>query len=195
MLALNKYDEGSALPPQQERVRRDQAQARQRQRATDRVPAPPGTNHESGIIRIAFSTAKSGTQARARASHTAAFPARHSDQAITLYLREIGQVPRLTPAEELELLGRIRKGDRRARERLIKAKLRLVVKISREYENIGLPLLDLISEGNLGLLKAVERFDPAKDTDFSACSAWWIKQAIKRALASQSRTVSQPARR
>src|SRR4029077_3274175 len=85
-----------------------------------------------------------------------------SDTAIKLYLREIGLVKLLTPQEEIELAARIKKGDKKAREQMIKANLRLVVKIARDYEGIGLPLLDLISEGNIGLMKAVERFDPAK---------------------------------
>ena len=83
------------------------------------------------------------------------------DTAIKLYLREIGQVKLLTPQEEIELAARIKRGDKKAREQMIKANLRLVVKIARDYEGIGLPLLDLISEGNIGLMKAVERFDPA----------------------------------
>src|SRR5271170_3435210 len=84
-----------------------------------------------------------------------------ADTAIKLYLREIGQVKLLTPQEEIALAARIKKGDKKAREHMIKANLRLVVKIARDYEGIGLPLLDLISEGNIGLMKAVERFDPA----------------------------------
>src|ERR1700677_4808425 len=84
------------------------------------------------------------------------------DSAIKLYLREIGQVRLLTPQEEVQLAAKIKKGDKKAREQMIKANLRLVVKIARDYEGIGLPLLDLISEGNIGLMKAVERFDPRK---------------------------------
>src|SRR5437870_1634038 len=83
----------------------------------------------------------------------------NGDTAIKLYLREIGQVKLLTPQEEIELAAKIKKGDKKAREQMIKANLRLVVKIARDYEGIGLPLLDLISEGNIGLMKAVERFD------------------------------------
>ena len=85
-----------------------------------------------------------------------------SDTGIKIYLREIGQIPLLTPQEEIELAARIKKGDREARALMIKANLRLVVKIAHDYANLGLPLLDLISEGNIGLMKAVERFDPAK---------------------------------
>jgi RNA polymerase primary sigma factor len=114
------------------------------------------------------------------------------DTAIKLYLREIGQVKLLTPQEEIQLAARIKKGDKKAREQMIKANLRLVVKIARDYEGIGLPLLDLISEGNIGLMKAVERFDPNKGGKLSTYGSWWIKQSIKRALANQSKTIRLP---
>src|SRR6478736_3483420 len=114
------------------------------------------------------------------------------DTAVKLYLREIGSVKLLTPAEEIALASRIKKGDKKAREHMIKANLRLVVKIARDYEGIGLPLLDLISEGNIGLMKAVERFDPAKGGKLSTYGSWWIKQSIKRALANQSKTIRLP---
>ena len=114
------------------------------------------------------------------------------ESAIRLYLREIGQVKLLTPQEEIELAARIKKGDKKAREHMIKANLRLVVKIARDYDGIGLPLLDLISEGNIGLMKAVERFDPAKGGKLSTYGSWWIKQSIKRALANQSKTIRLP---
>ncbi|MCS7338091.1 MAG: sigma-70 family RNA polymerase sigma factor [Verrucomicrobiae bacterium] len=114
------------------------------------------------------------------------------DTAIKLYLREIGQVKLLTPEEEIALAERIKKGDKKAREQMIKANLRLVVKIARDYEGLGLPLLDLISEGNIGLMKAVERFDPSKGGKLSTYSSWWIKQSIKRALANQSKTIRLP---
>src|SRR5688572_27161428 len=114
------------------------------------------------------------------------------DSAIKLYLREIGQVKLLTPQEEIELAAKIKKGDKKAREHMIKANLRLVVKIARDYEGIGLPLLDLISEGNIGLMKAVERFDPKKGGKLSTYGSWWIKQSIKRALANQSKTIRLP---
>lgn len=111
---------------------------------------------------------------------------------IRLYMREIGQVPLLTVKEEVALAKRIKRGDAAAREHMIKANLRLVVKIARDYENYGLPLLDLISEGNIGLMKAVERFDPTKGAKLSTYAAWWIKQAIKRALADQGKTIRLP---
>jgi len=111
---------------------------------------------------------------------------------LQLYLREIGQVKLLTPAEEITLAKRIKRGDKSAREHMIKANLRLVVKIARDYENLGLPLLDLINEGNIGLMKGVERFDPKKGAKLSTYASWWIKQAIKRALANQSKTIRLP---
>jgi len=88
--------------------------------------------------------------------------AEDSDTGIKIYLREIGQIPLLTPQQEIELAAKIKKGDREARALMIRSNLRLVVKIAHDYANLGLPLLDLISEGNIGLMKAVERFDPAK---------------------------------
>lgn len=109
-----------------------------------------------------------------------------------LYIREAVETPLLTPAEEITLAGRIQSGDESAREHMIKANLRLVVKIAREYEDYGLPLLDLINEGNIGLMRAVERFDPAKGAKLSTYAAWWIKQAIKRALSSQSKAIRLP---
>jgi len=112
--------------------------------------------------------------------------------AFSLYLREVGQTKLLTPQEEIELAALIKAGDEAARERMIKSNLRLVVKIARDYEDFGLPLLDLINEGNIGLMKAVERFDPAKGAKFSTYSSWWIKQSIKRALANQSKTIRLP---
>ena len=115
-----------------------------------------------------------------------------SDPIIKIYLREIMQTPLLSPPEEIELAARIKKGDREARALMIKANLRLVVKIAHDYAHFGLPLLDLISEGNIGLVKAVERFDPGKGGKLSTYSAWWIKQSIKRALANQSKTIRLP---
>jgi RNA polymerase primary sigma factor len=114
------------------------------------------------------------------------------DGGIKIYLREIGKTPLLTREEEVELAERIKAGDLEARAHMIKANLRLVVKIAQDYANYGLPLLDLISEGNIGLMKAVERFDPNKGGKLSTYAAWWIKQSIKRALANQSKTIRLP---
>ena len=116
-----------------------------------------------------------------------------SRDSFDIYLREIGQTPLLKPAEELALARRVKEGDADAREQMIKANLRLVVKIAREYEGFGVPLLDLISEGNMGLMKGVERFDPDKGAKVSTYAAWWIKQNIRRALDNQSKTVRLPS--
>lgn len=108
------------------------------------------------------------------------------------YMQEISKTPLLSKEEEIQLAARIQKGDKAARDHMISANLRLVVKIAHDYNNFGLPLLDLISEGNIGLVKAVERFDPSKGGKLSTYAAWWIKQSIKRALANQSKTIRLP---
>lgn len=108
------------------------------------------------------------------------------------YMQEISKTPLLTKQEEFDLAERIKAGDKAARDHMISANLRLVVKIAYDYNNFGLPLLDLISEGNIGLIKAVERFDPSKGGKLSTYAAWWIKQSIKRALANQSKTIRLP---
>ncbi len=116
----------------------------------------------------------------------------HFDDAIKLYLREIQKTRLLTADDEKELASRIAKGDKSARDRMIEANLRLVVKIAKRYINRGLPLLDLIEEGNMGLIKAVERFKISKECRFSTYATWWIRQSIERALVNQSRTVRLP---
>lgn len=108
------------------------------------------------------------------------------------YMQEISKTPLLTKQEEADLAKRIQAGEQSARDHMISANLRLVVKIAYDYNNFGLPLLDLISEGNIGLVKAVERFDPEKGGKLSTYAAWWIKQSIKRALANQSKTIRLP---
>src|SRR5882672_882703 len=118
--------------------------------------------------------------------------AEDSDTGIKIYLREIGQIPLMTPDQEIELAAKIKKGDREARALMIRSNLRLVVKIAHDYANLGLPLLDLISEGNIGLMKAVERFDPARGARLSTYACWWIKQSIIRALANQAKTIRLP---
>ena len=115
-----------------------------------------------------------------------------SKSALTLYMRDAVEVPLLTVEEENALAARIHRGDAEAREHMIRANLRLVVKIARDYDGFGLPLLDLINEGNMGLMKGVERFDPAKGGKLSTYASWWIKQSIKRALANQSKTIRLP---
>ena len=112
--------------------------------------------------------------------------------ATRLYLSEIGFTPLLTAEEEVTFARRARRGDADARKRMIESNLRLVVKIARRYMNQGLALLDLIEEGNLGLIRAVEKFDPEKGFRFSTYATWWIRQTIERALMNQARTVRLP---
>lgn len=115
-----------------------------------------------------------------------------SENSLRIYLREISKTDLLTSEQEVELAEKIKAGDAKARAHMIKANLRLVVKIAQDYSNYGLSLSDLISEGNLGLMKAVERFDPEKGGKLSTYASWWIKQSIKRALANQSKTIRLP---
>jgi RNA polymerase primary sigma factor len=116
----------------------------------------------------------------------------HYDDAIKHYLREIQKTTLLTADEEKELAARIDRGDKAARDKMIESNLRLVVKIAKRYINRGLPFLDLIEEGNLGLIKAVERFKLSKECRFSTYATWWIRQSIERALVNQSRTIRLP---
>ncbi len=111
---------------------------------------------------------------------------------MALYLRDIRKTRLLTPQEEIELALRIEKGDEAARRRMIESNLRLVVKIAKRYVNRGLPFLDLIEEGNVGLIKAVERFKASKGCRFSTYATWWIRQSIERALTNQVRTIRLP---
>ena len=112
--------------------------------------------------------------------------------ATRLYLAEIGFSPLLTAEEEVHFARRARRGDENARKRMIESNLRLVVKIARRYLNRGLPLLDLIEEGNIGLIHAVKKFDPEKGFRFSTYATWWIRQSIERALMNQTRTIRLP---
>ena len=118
--------------------------------------------------------------------------AENNDTAMKVYLREIGRTPLLTPQQEIELAAKIKNGDGKARALMISSNLRLVVTIAQDYANLGLPLLDVISEGNIGLMTAVDRFDPAKGAKLSTYAAWWIRQSIKRALSNQSKTIRLP---
>lgn len=118
--------------------------------------------------------------------------ANQDTSAIHLYLNDIGKFARITAEEEIKLARKIQKGDEKAKEKMIRANLRLVVKIAQDYSNLGLPILDLIAEGNMGLIKAIERFDPTKGTKLSTYASWWIKQYIKRALSTQAKTIRLP---
>lgn len=115
-----------------------------------------------------------------------------SDDSVRLYLREIGKIPLLTAEEELELAQKVVAGDKRAKDKMAEANMRLVVSIAKRYSGRGLDFLDLIQEGNTGLLRAVEKFDPDKGFKFSTYATWWIRQAITRAIADQARTIRIP---
>ena len=115
-----------------------------------------------------------------------------SDDSVRLYLREIGKIPLLSAEEELALAKRVVAGDKDAKDKMAEANMRLVVSIAKRYVGRGLDLLDLIQEGNTGLLRAVEKFDPDKGFKFSTYAAWWIRQAITRAIADQARTIRIP---
>ncbi|HEX5455797.1 MAG TPA: sigma-70 family RNA polymerase sigma factor, partial [Candidatus Saccharimonadales bacterium] len=115
-----------------------------------------------------------------------------ADDSVRLYLREIGKIPLLKPDEELALAQRVVAGDKRAKDQMAEANMRLVVSIAKRYVGRGLDLLDLIQEGNTGLLRAVEKFDPDKGFKFSTYATWWIRQAITRAIADQARVIRIP---
>jgi RNA polymerase primary sigma factor len=115
-----------------------------------------------------------------------------SDDSVRLYLREIGKIPLLNAEEELALAQRVVAGDKKAKDKMAEANMRLVVSIAKRYSGRGLDFLDLIQEGNTGLLRAVEKFDPDKGFKFSTYATWWIRQAITRAIADQARTIRIP---
>ena len=114
------------------------------------------------------------------------------DDPVRMYLKEIGQVKLLTAEEEIELAKRVSEGDKKAKDRLTEANLRLVVSIAKKYSGRGLHILDLIQEGNTGLIRAVDKFDYTKGNKFSTYATWWIRQAITRAIADQARTIRVP---
>lgn len=113
-------------------------------------------------------------------------------EALRTYLKEIRNIPLLTPAEEVSLSKRIKKGDEQARKQMIQSNLRLVINIAKRYMRLGIPFLDLIEEGNLGLMKAVDKFDHRKGFRFSTYGAWWIKQAITRSISEQGKMIRVP---
>jgi len=176
---------GSPPSPKDEDLSGEDEEPRAEDLAAEEPIKPAEIEEATAAVKAAAEATAAEPRGRERSGYD-------GDTAIKLYLREIGQVKLLTPQEEIDLAARIKKGDKKAREQMIKANLRLVVKIARDYEGIGLPLLDLISEGNIGLMKAVERFDPAKGGKLSTYGSWWIKQSIKRALANQSKTIRLP---
>ncbi|MBI3322746.1 MAG: sigma-70 family RNA polymerase sigma factor [Candidatus Omnitrophica bacterium] len=111
---------------------------------------------------------------------------------LKLYLKDIKDIPLLTADEEISLARKIRRGDGEARRRMIQSNLRLVISIAKRYSNLGLPMSDLIEEGNLGLMRAVEKFNPGKGFRFSTYAAWWIKQYVLRSIANQGKTIRVP---
>lgn len=115
-----------------------------------------------------------------------------ADDSVRMYLREIGEIPLLTPEEEADLAQRIVKGDKKAKDKMVESNMRLVVSIAKRYGGRGLDFLDLIQEGNTGLLRAVDKFDPDKGFKFSTYATWWVRQAITRAIADQARTIRIP---
>ncbi len=170
-------------------------------RKSDTTPRPGSSATIDGMIligdempeRVRVASESSTTADNSSREESARIPSiQESGSSLGRYMHEIGQVSLLTPEEEIELARRVRNGDEKAREKMITANLRLVVKIAKEYEGFGLPLQDLINEGNIGLMKAVERFDPSKGSKLSTYASWWIKQAVKRALGNQSKTIRLP---
>ena len=113
-------------------------------------------------------------------------------ESLKIYLREVRTIPLLTAAEEISLTKRARRGDEQARKKMIRSNLRLVINIAKRYKHLGIPLMDLIEEGNLGLMKAVDKFNPRKGFRFSTYAAWWIKQGITRSIADQGRMIRVP---
>ena len=113
-------------------------------------------------------------------------------ESLKAYLKDIRNIPLLTPDEELELTKKVRRGDEEARKRMIRSNLRIVINIAKRYAYFGLPLMDLIEEGNMGLMRAVDKFNPRRGFRFSTYAAWWIRQAIGRAISDQSRLIRLP---
>ena len=150
------------------------------------LPAP------TGVVTVAAPVSVPRVQVDPPAERETRSIAKDGEFNLRRYLREISDTALLTPEQEVALAARIQAGDLDAREHMIKANLRLVVKIAKDFDGMGLPLLDMINEGNIGLMRAVERFDPAKGAKLSTYAAWWIKQAIKRALANQGKTIRLP---
>ena len=154
---------------------------------------------ETGIVLDDESNEESDAPVRKAKSKSATSPKQHKYidytralDATQLYLNEIGFSPLLTPQEEVHFARLAQKGDPAGRKRMIESNLRLVVKITRRYINRGLSLLDLIEEGNLGLIRAVEKFDPERGFRFSTYATWWIRQTIERAIMNQTRTIRLP---
>ena len=154
------------------------------------------TDKSKGELTQAEKNAKEAADKRAEITKAKKEGSLSKNDTMKVYMQDIGQISLVTKEEEVELAAMIHGDDPvahdKARAKLIQANLRLVVKIAHDFKGLGLPLLDLISEGNIGLMRAVEKFDPAKGAKFSSYAAWWIKQSMRRALANQSRTIRIP---
>lgn len=131
-------------------------------------------------------------QERTETNRTGAGAQRFKEDFVEMYLSEIGKIPLLTAHQEVVLAKRIKRGDQRAREEMAGANLRLVVSVAKRYQGLALPFLDLIQEGNIGLMKAIDRFDYTRGYKFSTYATWWIRQAIGRAVADKSHTIRTP---
>jgi RNA polymerase primary sigma factor len=135
---------------------------------------------------------ENGTEAEPEASEPVPEVREISTDSLQLFLKDVGKVDLLTAAQEVELAKRIERGDHRAKQEMVEANLRLVVSIAKKYRNQGLPFLDLIQEGTIGLVRAAEKFDHRKGFKFSTYATWWIRQAVARALADKARTIRMP---
>jgi RNA polymerase primary sigma factor len=147
---------------------------------------------ETRQIELVDDAAPDGSDRPQRPREPVAVTLESTTDALQLFLREAGRHPLLSAAEEVALAKRIERGDRQAKQRMIQSNLRLVVSIAKNYRNQGLPFLDLIQEGTLGLIRAVEKFDWRRGYKFSTYATWWIRQAVARALADKARTIRMP---
>jgi len=190
-----------ASPRRKQKVKARKTQARKNIRSaiSAKVPESPDMEVLDLDIEIPEEKEAGGTRERGADAEDSSPEDKSSlpqTDSVKAYMQDIGQLSLVTRVEEVELAAKIHGNDPKLREEartaLIKANLRLVVKIAHDYRGYGLPLSDLISEGNIGLMRAVEKFDPGKGAKFSSYSAWWIKQSMRRALSNQSRTIRVP---
>ena len=147
---------------------------------------------ENGIEIVEDNVGEESLEELSSAAEGQPYDGSYIDDPVKMYLREIGKIQMLTPEEEQDIARRISEGDVAAKKRLSEANLRLVVSIAKRYIGRGMPLLDLIQEGNLGLIKAVDKFDPSKGFKFSTYATWWIRQSVSRAIADQARVIRIP---
>lgn len=173
-------------------TRKTAADARKSAAGKSKSPAPADTPPQNATTSSKTSATTTGKQAPLKSAAAADKKFTRSLDATQLYLNEIGYSPLLTPEEEVYFARLARSGDEAGRKRMIESNLRLVVKIARRYINRGLTLLDLIEEGNLGLIRAVEKFDPERGFRFSTYATWWIRQTIERGIMNQTRTIRLP---